>query len=133
MCTDTCPCLDYGENPSTKEMFQKDVKKLARHNRTFDEKDESKVFMKFTKDKKEGFRSFDDCYDKWYEKSMQDANIDIDKVFVVKEMTASELMRRGKRGRDDDDNDEDEGPRGHGFDSAGDVYHHYGNREHPQW
>lgn len=28
MCTATCPCLDYGSNPSTKEVYMKDAEKL---------------------------------------------------------------------------------------------------------
>lgn len=37
MCTSVCPCLDYGENPSTAEMYKNiNPVYLAKHNRTFD-------------------------------------------------------------------------------------------------
>jgi cytochrome oxidase Cu insertion factor (SCO1/SenC/PrrC family) len=70
MCTEICPCLDYGSNPSTKELYQKYDDRLSIHNRTFDPNNKTAIFMEFTKNDKKGFRNFDDCYDSWYERSM---------------------------------------------------------------
>lgn len=118
MCTDICPCLEYGSNPSSSEVYQKNALQLARHNRTFDENDKTKKFMKFTDDDKRGFRNFDDCYDDWYERSMQDALIDINDVFVVKEMPPEPRGRGGRGGRGGPGrggrDDDDDGPRGRG-------------------
>jgi len=39
--------------------------------------------MYFTKDKKEGFKNFDQCYAHWWNKAQTDDTIDISKLFGV--------------------------------------------------
>jgi hypothetical protein len=73
MCTSKCPCLDYGKNPSTAELFRSDKEKLEKHNRTFNPIDTSKLYMNFTKNESLGFRNFFECYNHWYDIALEDA------------------------------------------------------------
>lgn len=66
MCSSTCPCLNYGKNPSTEEYYRAlDPEVLAKHNRTFDANDKTKKYMNFTDDENVGFKNFDECYVNW--------------------------------------------------------------------
>ena len=80
MCTDTCPCLEYGANPSSKELYM-NSKDLAKYNRTFDPTDKSKIFMKFTKNNEFAFKNFDDCFNHWFKKVDNDKNLNIREIF----------------------------------------------------
>ena len=69
MCSDVCPCRDYGSNPSTKELYMQQLKEFEDsgnvHNRTFDEADGNKQLMKFTKNETNSFTNFADCFEFW--------------------------------------------------------------------
>ena len=77
MCTDTCPCRDYGSNPSSKELYTGQNIKIMEHNRTFNPNDRTKIFMKFTKDETFSFKNFQECWDHWLKLSRENVNIDM--------------------------------------------------------
>ena len=111
MCTEVCPCRDYGSNPSTKELFAQQLQQFENegkmHNRTFDENDNTKIFMNFTENEGDSFTSFADCFDFWEDFASRDPMVNLNEIFRVDlpRKRGRGGRRGGRKGRYDDDDD----------------------------
>ena len=68
------------------------------HNRTFDQTDNTKLFMNFTKNESLGFRNFDECYNHWFDLSEKYVGVEIDEIFQIDPRKKKKLNGKGKHG-----------------------------------
>lgn len=104
MCTDTCPCLDYGDDPNSRALYVSAPAILKEHDRTFNKSDTTKLYMRFDKDANVAYESFDTCYAAWEEKAEKNSSIDLEEVFQLDTFKLRQIGGRmthppGRRGR----------------------------------
>lgn len=106
MCTDMCPCLDSGELTdkdgqrvdAAYQYSQMRPEFLYRHGRKFSPADPKRLpYFRFTKDPKEGVKSYRDCVEMWQEKKRRDPSIDLNKKFNLEDDLPDFLLRRQQR------------------------------------
>lgn len=90
MCTNTCPCLEYGTefdgiDLTTKEFYnlvkEETMNKYGRTN--LQASLTGLEEMVWTRDLNKGFKSFEDCHKHWEDKAKTNRSINLNEVFAI--------------------------------------------------